>query len=132
MSDCKMASRATRAFLASQGDFSWCPLPQLQRAEDDLVQSLEAVWSGEHALSPVCREQQDGQPALIAEGYAHVAPMGAGTLQRWTERRLGGRSIRQAQAAERALRARVAKAIAPIEALNQRGRGKKRFEAVST
>ena len=41
------------------------------------------------------------------------------------------RSVRQAQAAEQALRARVAKAMAQIEALNQRGRGKKRFEAVS-
>lgn len=130
-----MASRATRAFIASQGDFYLCPLPQVQLAEDDLVQSLEAVWSGEHALSPVFREQQDGQPELIAEGSEHLAPMGAevaGTLQRWTERRLVVRSIRQAQAAESALRARVAKAIAQIEALNQHGRGKKRFEAVST
>ena len=38
------------------------------------------------------------------------------------------RSVRHAQAAEAALRARVAKAMAQIEALNQRGRGKKRFE----
>jgi transposase len=41
------------------------------------------------------------------------------------------RSVRQAHAAEAALRARVAKAIAQIAALNQRGRGKKRFETVS-
>jgi transposase len=41
------------------------------------------------------------------------------------------RSVRQAQAAEGALRARVAKAIAQIEALNQGGRGKKRFETVA-
>jgi hypothetical protein len=52
-------------------------------------------------------------------------------VQTWTERRLGVRSVRQAHAAEVALRARVAKAIAPIDALNQRGRGKKRFETVS-
>jgi transposase len=41
------------------------------------------------------------------------------------------RAVRQAHAAEAALRARVAKASAQIEALNQRGRGKKRFETVS-
>jgi len=41
------------------------------------------------------------------------------------------RSVRQAHAAEAALRARVAKARAQIETLNQRGRGKKRFETVS-
>jgi transposase len=132
--DCKMASRETRAFIASQGDFYLCPLPQLQLAEDELEQSLQAVWRGEQALSPVFREQQDGQAALIAEGYERMTAMGAegaGTLRRWTERRLVVRSIRQAQAAESALRARVAKAIAQIEGLNHRGRGKKRFAEVS-
>src|SRR2546428_13095523 len=49
-------------------------------------------------------------------------------VQTWTERRLVVRSVRQAHAAEAALRARVAKALVQIEALNQRGRGKKRFE----
>ena len=51
--------------------------------------------------------------------------------QTWTERRLVVRSVRQAQAAEATLRARVAQAIAQIAALNQRGRGKKRFERLS-
>jgi hypothetical protein len=54
-----------------------------------------------------------------------------GEVQSWTERRWMVRSVRQAQAAEAALRARVAKAMAQIEALNQRGRGKKRVEEVS-
>jgi len=47
------------------------------------------------------------------------------------ERRVVGRAGRPAHAAEVALRARVAQALAQIEALNQRGRGKKRFETVS-
>jgi hypothetical protein len=51
--------------------------------------------------------------------------------QTWTERRLVVRSLRQAPAAEAALRARVAQALAQIEVLNQRGCGKKRFETVS-
>jgi transposase len=55
----------------------------------------------------------------------------AGQLQHWTERRLVVRSVRQAQAAEAALRARVAHATVQIEALNQRGRGKQCFEEVS-
>ena len=41
------------------------------------------------------------------------------------------RSVRHTPAAA-ALRARVAKAMAQIEALNQRGRGKKRVEEMST
>ncbi len=132
--DCKMASRATRAFIAGQGDFYLCPLPQLQLAEGELEAALEAVWSGEQALSPVFRERQDGKPERIAEGDDYRVPMSlemAGELQSWTERRLVVRSMRQAQAAERALRARVAKAMAQIEALNHRGRGKKRFDEVS-
>jgi len=132
--DCKMASRETRAFLASQGDFYLCPLPQVQLAEGELDEALEAVWSGAQALSPVWRAQQDGALERIAEGYERQVPMSlevAGQLQRWTERRLVVRSVRQAQAAETALRARVAQAIAAVEALNQRGRGKKHLEEVS-
>lgn len=132
--DCKMASRETRAFVAAQGDFYLCPLPAVQLAEDELDKALEAVWSGAQALSPVVRARPDGKPELIAEGYECQVPMSlevAGELQSWTERRLVVRSVRQAQAAERALRARVAKAMAAVEALSQRGRGKKRFEEVS-
>jgi transposase len=55
-----------------------------------------------------------------------------GAVQSWAERRLLVRSVRHAQAAEAALRARVAKAMAQIDARNQRGRGKKRVEEVST
>jgi transposase len=95
---------------------------------------LEAVWSGAQALSPVYREQQDGALELLAEGYERQVPLSletAGQLQGGTERRLVGRSVRQAQAAETALRARVARAIAAVAALNQRGRGQKGFEEVS-
>ena len=132
--DCKMASRATRAFIAAPGDCYLCPLPQVQLAEGEFETALEAVWRGERTLSPVFRERPDGQSELIAEGYEYPVPMSqevGGEVQSWTERRLMVRSVRHAQAAEAALRARVAKAIAQIEALNQRGRGKKRVEEVS-
>jgi transposase len=131
--DCKMAARETRAFIASQGDFYLCPLPQVQLAEDELNEALEAIWSGAHALSPVVRERQAGKPELIAEGAEHQVPLCLeieGKLQSWTERRLVVRSLRHAQAAEAALRTRVAKAKAQVEALNQRGRGKKRFAEI--
>src|SRR5713101_7403773 len=73
--DCKMASRDTRAFLAAQGDFYLCPLPQVQLAEGELAEALEVVWSSAQALSPVFRERQDGTPELIAEGYDRLVPM---------------------------------------------------------
>src|SRR5262249_44044383 len=53
-----------------------------------------------------------------------------GESQRWTERRLLVRPLRQAKASEAALRARVAQAKVQVEALNQRGRGRKRFEEI--
>jgi transposase len=132
--DCKMAARETRAFITAAGDFYLCPLPQVQLAEGELAAALEAVWQGERTLIPVFRERPDGTSELIAEGYEYPVPMSqavGGEVQSWTERRLLVRSVRHAQAAEAALRARVAKAMAQIEALNQRGRGKKRVEEVA-
>src|SRR6266849_3200277 len=132
--DCKIASRDTRARIAAAGDVYLCPLPQVQLAEGECEAALEAVWKGEHALSSVVREGPQGQPELIAEGYEYPVAMGQkvdGTVESWTERRLVVRSVRHAHAAEAALRARVAKALAQIEALNQRGRGKRRFETMA-
>jgi transposase len=132
--DCKRASRETRARLAAAGDFSLCPLPQVQRAAGEFAAALEVVWQGEQALSPVMREGPKGELEVIAEGYEYPMAMSQKVgeqVQHWTERRLVVRSVRQVQAAEAALRARVAQASAQIAALNQRGRGTKRFETVS-
>jgi len=132
--DCKMAARDTRARIAAAGDFYLCPLPQVQLDEGEFDAALAAVGKGECVLSSVVREGPQGQPEVIAEGYEYpvaMSPKGEGQVESWTERRLVVRSVRQAQAAEAALRARVAQAMAQIEALNQRGRGKKRFETVS-
>lgn len=54
-----------------------------------------------------------------------------GPSRAWRERRLVVRSVRHAAAAEVALRARVAQAQAPVEALTLRGRGRQRFEAIA-
>src|SRR2546421_8555901 len=133
--DCKMASRDTRARIAAAGDFYLCPLPQVQLDEGEFDAALEAVCHGEHVLSSVVREGPQGQPEVIAEGYEYPVAMSRkveGQVESWTERRLVVRSVRHARAAEAALRARVAQALVQIEALNQRGRGKKRFETVAT
>src|SRR5262249_22446 len=125
---CKMASGEAGGFTGSARGFYLCPLPQGQMAQGEVEEALEAVWSGAQALSPVWRAQQDGALERIAEGYERQVPMSlevAGQLQRWTERRLVVRSVRQAQAAETALRARVAQAIAAGRGLDQPGSGGK-------
>ena len=132
--DGKMAARETRGQSAAPGDFSWCPLPQVQLAEGELDAALEAMWRGEQCLHSIVREGPQGKPELIAEGYEDPVAMRhkvGEQAQTWTERRWVVRAVRQAHAAEAALRVRVAQALAQIETLNQGGRGKKRFETVS-
>src|SRR5262245_65720900 len=105
--DCKMASRDTRARIAAAGDFYLCPLPQGQLEEGEFDAALAAVRHSEHVLSSVVREGPQGQPEVIAEGYEYFVAMslkGEGQGESWTERRLVVRSVRQAQAAEAALR----------------------------
>src|SRR5262249_4461484 len=103
-------------------------------AAGEVDTALEAVWRGEQVLSAVRREGPKGALEVSAEGYEYPVAMSQQVgeqVQTWTERRLVVRSVRQAHAAAVARRARVAKAIAQIDVLNQRGRGKKRFETVS-
>jgi len=133
--DCKMAAQATRAFIALAGDYYLCPLPQVQLGEGELDEALERVWRAEQALTSVFREREPGKPELIAQGDEYEVPLSVeveGKRCEWTERRLVVRSVRHAEAAEAALRARVAKAKAQVEALNLRGRGRKRFEDIAT
>jgi transposase len=131
--DCKMASRETRAWMASHGASYLCPLPQVQLAEGELDAAMEALERGAVTLSPVYRASDDGEPELIAKGYERQVTMtreAKGESQGWTERRLVVRSLRHAKASEASLRPRVAQAQAQVEALNQRGRGRQRFAEI--
>jgi len=128
--DCKMAALATRAFLQAGGDCYLCPLSEIQMPADRLEEVLAPVWSGEQALTPIYRERENGDQECVAEGFERqevlTAAVGGQTIT-WTERQLVVRSRKQAQAAEAALRARLEKAQKALLALNERGRGKKRF-----
>jgi transposase len=54
-----------------------------------------------------------------------------GETVQWTERRLVIRSLRQARAAETRLRKKLEEACSALEALNERGRGKKRYRSLA-
>lgn len=102
--------------------------------EGEVEAALEPVWQGEQELTPVLRDNAKGEPELIAEGYEYAVSMTHRLGQdeySWDERCLVVRSVGHAQAAERGLRARVTKASEQIEARNQRGRGKKRYETMA-
>ena len=69
--DCQRAARETRSRLAATGDFSLCPLPQVQLAEGEVDAALETVWRGAQALSAGVRANAKGEPDVIAEGYEY-------------------------------------------------------------
>lgn len=130
--DCKMAALETRAFLHAGGDFYLCPLPQTHLPPEGLETYLAPVFAGEQPLTPIHREGEDGHQELIAEGYQRLETLpteGEEELLPWTERRLVVHSLKQAQAAQAALQARLAKAQAALAVLPSRRRGKKRFPA---
>ena len=111
------------------------PLPQTQLAEGELEAALEPLWRAEQAQTLIWKEDERGKPTLIAQGYEYPRQMSVeveGKPCEWSERRLVVRSLRHAQSAEAALRARVAKAKDQVEALNLRGRGRQRFEDIET
>jgi len=123
-----MGALETRAFVQAGGDYYLCPLSEIHLPPEILADYLAPVWTGEQALTPIARMQANGQRELIAEGFERHEPLTAvvaGESIRWTERRLVLRSHQLAQAGERALHARLAKAQAAIASLNNRGRGKR-------
>jgi transposase len=128
--DCQMGALQTRAFLQAGGDSYWCPLSETQLPPAVLADYLTPVWTGEQMLSLLHRAPPGGPPELIAEGFERVDPVTAevaGHGYSWQERRLVIRSCQLAQAGERGLRGRLAKAQAEITALNMRGRGRRRW-----
>jgi transposase len=119
----------TRAGLQAEGEYYVCPLAERQRLPTVLAGDLAPVWTGEQVLTKVHRPPQDGTPELIAEGVERLEPMTAevaGTLHCWLERRVVLRSYQLAQAGERGLRARLAKAQAAVTALNEQRQGQRR------
>jgi transposase len=90
---------------------------------------LTPVWTGEQPWRLIHRTPPGGPRELIAEGFERVEPVTAevaGHRYSWQERRLVIRSCQLAQAGERGLHGRLAKAQAEITALNTRGRGRRR------
>ena len=128
--DCKMAALDTRAYLEAQQDYYLCPLAAKQMPEEVLDEYLKPVWAGEQPLTPVSREREAGQPEQLAEGYERRVTLArevAGRTISWTERQLIVRSHKLATAATAALHARLAKAQAELEGLNEHKQGKKRY-----
>jgi transposase len=127
--DGTLGALETRGVLHAGGDHDRCPLSEVQLPPAVLAGDLAPVWTEAHALTLLHRLPQEGTSELIAEGVERVEPVTAavaGKPHSWRERRLVIRSCQLAQAGERGLRARLAKAQAAIAVLHERRRGPRR------
>jgi hypothetical protein len=92
------------------------------------------VATGEQASTPISHFRERSTPALSAEGFERRAPLtavAAGETVCRTERRLVIRSHQLAQAGEKALGIRLAKAQAAVVALHDQRRGEQRLTELS-
>ena len=132
--DSKMGAIGTRAFVQTLGAYYLTPLSRVQLPEAELRTYLEPVWNAEQELTAIYRTNVNGETVQIAQGYAtraELSTMVAGQTVCWTERRLVVRSLQQVRAARTRLHQRLATAEAAVLALNERGRGKRRYADVT-
>jgi transposase len=128
--DCKMGALATRAALQAGGDCYLCPLSEIQLPSAVLEGYVEPLATGYQPLTHITRLTASGTRQHLADGSERLEPVTAtiaGEALTWPERRLVVRSRQLARAGAAALRTRLAKARAAVAALNDRGRGKRRF-----
>ena len=126
--DCKMASLATRAYVAKSDDFYLCPLSAVQMPESELSLLLDKIWNNEQVLTSIYRPAvgEGDSPEQIAEGYGytiHLESDEAGDNFSWEEQRLVVRSLNHARKQEHTLHGHINEGQTAIAKLNQRGRG---------
>lgn len=133
--DCKMAARATRVHVAAGGDFYLCPLPVKQLPGAELTRLVEPVRLGQQATVPVWRRNEEtGKKEKIALGYEYEVELSGaqdGESVHFTERRLVVRSLRQAKAETKSLRARLRLAQRQIRTLEKPKQGKRCLQTVA-
>jgi transposase len=132
--DCKLMALATRTHLQAGDDFYLGPFSLTHVPAATLDTYLQPVWVKEQTLTPVYRRGTASPAEKIAEGFERTETLTAtvaGEVVTWTERRLVVRSLQHAQAAEAALRQRLAQAQTTVAALNERKQGKEPFVEVA-
>jgi transposase len=120
--DCKMAASATRAGIEHASDYYLMPLPATIVPNEVLDTYLKPVLDQIEVLEPICRYNNNGELEEIAEGFElteTVTGQTDGETISWSERRLVIRSIKYADAQEKALNKRLKKAKTAIADLTR-------------
>jgi transposase len=138
--DCKMAALGTRAEIVAHQDYYLCPLSAKQLPDGELDQLLAPVFSGALIPLDIRLPNADGQidetDDPVAVGFATTKEQRGQDQNKkihiWIEQRLVVRSLAFAASQEKHLRQRVARAVAEINALDERKQGKPRVPDEAT
>jgi transposase len=130
--DCKMAAIGTRAEIVAHQDYSLCPLSAPQGPPAELDRLLEPVFTGRRQPTAIRLPNAHGQIEAmddpVAVGFAYTVAQSAkdqsGQRPCWQERHLVVRSLALATSQEKHWRERVARAVAAINARDERKQGK--------
>jgi len=130
-----MAAIGTRTEIVAHQDYYLCPLSAKQVPDAELDRLLEPVFKGRLKPTDIRLPNADGQiddtDDPVAVGFTYAVDQSvkdqSGQMQCWQERRLVVRSLALAASQEKRLRERVARAVAEINALDERKQGKKRL-----
>jgi transposase len=125
--DAKMAALETRALLHAGRDYYLCPLPAVQMPHEQVVALVQPIWDKLQRVTLIERVGADAERRTIALATEVTVPITAtvdGQDVTWQERRLVVRSLTQAAAQEKSLRARMVAARTAMTALMERRRGK--------
>ncbi|HEY4036725.1 MAG TPA: IS1634 family transposase [Ktedonobacteraceae bacterium] len=127
--DGKMAALATRAYVARSKDYYACPLSAVQLNAEQVRVLLQPVWEGTQDLKAIERTTAKGEKEVIARGFEkqRSQQITGEDAYSWQERLLIVCSLKLAATQERGLRERIAKAQTEVQALGERGRGKRCF-----
>jgi len=113
---------ATRAGIEHASDYYLMPLPATIVPNEVLDTYLKPVLDQIEVLEPICRYNNNGELEEIAEGFElteTVTGQTDGETISWSERRLVIRSIKYADAQEKALNKRLKKAKTAIADLTR-------------
>lgn len=129
--DCKMSAQPIRAFINKGEDYYLCPLSALQFSAEQLDKTLEHL--GQENIVDVYRSDNSDGKKLIAKGFEKNHTMTSIVDEQehtWQERRLFIRSLKLAEAEEKAFDARINKAQEELQSINDRKRGKRLFTKI--
>jgi len=133
--DCKMAASSIRASIENVNDYYLMPLPATIVSTEILDNYLTPVDSHSKTIEPIYRYNDNGEFESIAEGF-ELTETNTGKIDEetisWLERRLIIRSIKHAEAEEKALYKRLKKAKIAINDLTRPRSGYKCIKTLNS